>query len=286
MTTARCVLDARAWLGEGPLWDVREQALYWVDIKRREVHRFNPADGSDQSWAVDKDVGSLAVRERGGLVLALSDGFYTLDLSSGATEVLARPEPECGDNRFNDGKPDRQGRFWASSMHDPETDPTGALYCLYPDAGWRRMVEHIAVGNALCWSPDGRVMYYGDSLAQTVWAWDFEPASGEIANRRVFITLSDGFPDGATVDADAHLWLAVWNGWRLERYRPDGTLERRVPLPVQCPTCPAFGGPDLATLYVTSASNVIDEPQRQPQAGGIFALDVGVCGLEERRFQG
>jgi sugar lactone lactonase YvrE len=290
MTEVTCVLRTNALLGEAPLWDPAERALYWVDVKRREVHRFDPATGRDARWIVAEDVGSLAVRAAGGLVVAMRSGFHFLDPATGRTTPIVDPEPERGENRFNDGKPDRQGRFWAGSMHDLETRPTGGLYRLDPDRSCRRLVDGLVCSNGLCWSPDGRTMYHADTAYRTVWAWDFDPDRGEIANRRTFIEVpaADGAPDGATVDAEGCLWLAHWDGWRLTRYDPIGRIERVVPLPVQRPTCPAFGGPDLDVLYVTSASIDLSaaERARQPLAGGILALAPGIRGLPEARFRG
>ena len=285
-----CVLPAGALLGEGALWDVAEQALYWVDIKGRRVHRFDPRRGQDQHWSVAEDVGSLAVRAGGGLVLALRSGFHFFDPETGRTTLAVAPEPERGENRFNDGKTDRQGRFWAGSMHDPETRPTGGLYRLDADLSCHRLIDGIVVSNALCWSPDGRTMYHTDTPSRIVWAWEFDPASGEIANRRAFVRIpdADGYPDGATVDADGFVWLAHWDGWRVTRYDPTGRVARVVQLPVQRPTCPAFGGAGLDVLYVTSASIGLsaEERARQPWAGGVLALDPGVRGIAERRFAG
>jgi sugar lactone lactonase YvrE len=290
VTDVRCVLPARALLGEGPLWDVGEGVLYWVDIKGQSVHRFDPATGRDAQWPVPETVGALARRAAGGLVLALRSGFHFLDLDTGAIRPVARPELERAENRFNDGKPDRRGRFWAGSMHDPEVAPTGALYRLDPDGTCHRMVDGFVCPNALCWSPDGRTMYHADTPQRVVWAWDSDPDRGEIANRRVFARISpdDGAPDGATVDAEGFVWLAHWGGWQLTRHDPTGRTERVIRLPVQCPTCPAFGGPDLDVLYVTSATVGLSpaELAAQPCAGGILALDPGVRGLAEARFPG
>lgn len=285
-----CVLRAGALLGEGPLWDGADRVLFWVDIKRREVHRFDPATGRDVRWSTPEEVGSLAVRAAGGLVVALRSGFHFLDLDTGATTPIVRPEPDRPENRFNDGKPDRRGRFWAGSMHDPETAPTGALYRLDPDLSCHRVVDGVVCSNALCWSPDGRTMYHADTCHRTVWAWDSDPESGEIANRRVFVRLEGaaGAPDGATVDAEGFVWLAHWDGWRVSRYDPTGRAERVIRLPVQHPTCPAFGGSDLDVLYLTSATIGLGpaELAGQPWAGGILALDPGVRGLPEARFPG
>lgn len=285
MTDVRCVLDAKAELGEGPLWDAAAQRLYWVDINRREIHCFDPASGRDEKWPAPEKVGSLAVREKGGLLVALGNGFRFFDPVSGKWDPIAEPEAGLAENRFNDGKPDRQGRFWAGTMHDGEKAPTGGLYRLGTDLSCRRLVEGIICSNSLCWSPDGRTMYYGDSNALTVWAWDFDAAGGEIANRRVFVQrpAAEGFPDGATVDAEGGVWVAYWAGSRVVRFDPQGRVERVVDMPVAKPTCPAFGGPELDIVYVTSASV---GPDRQPLSGGIFAFEPGVKGLAERRFKG
>jgi sugar lactone lactonase YvrE len=285
-----CVLPAGAVLGEGALWDFTEQALYWVDIKGRRVHRFDPRRGQDQHWSVAEDVGSLGVRAGGGLVLAMRSGFHFFDPDTGRTTAVVAPEPERQENRFNDGKTDRQGRFWAGSMHDPETRLTGGLYRLDTDLSCHRLIDGLVVSNALCWSPDSRTMYHTDTPSRIVWAWEFDPASGHIANRRAFVRIpdTDGYPDGATVDADGFVWLAHWDGWRVTRYDAAGRVERVVRLPVQRPTCPAFGGASLDILYVTSASIGLsaEERARQPWAGGVLALDPGVRGIAERRFEG
>ena len=290
MAEVTCVLDARALLGEGPFWDVAEQRLYWVDIKRRQIHRFAPETGIDEVWQTHEDIGSLAPREQGGLVVALKSGFHFYDLARGHAVPAALPEDEPEHNRFNDGKTDRQGRFWAGSMDDREKQSTGGLYRLSHGLACRRMVHGILCSNALCWSPDSRVMYYADSGQRTVWAWDFDPASGEIENRRVFLRTGEGegVPDGATVDSEGFVWIAQWGGSRVVRYAPDGRVARTILMPVKQPTCPMFGGPGLDVLYVTSATIGLDAAAlaQQPQAGALFAIDAGVKGLPEVRFKG
>jgi L-arabinonolactonase len=290
VTEVGCVLDARALLGEGPLWDPAAQLLYWVDIKRREIHRFDPASGRDERWSVPEEVGSLAVRAQGGLVVALRSGFHFFDPTTGQTTPIANPESDRRENRFNDGKPDRQGRFWAGSMHQAETQPSGALYRLEADLTCQRMVDGIVCSNALCWSPDSRTMYHADSGRRIVWAWDFDAATGDIRNQRVFLEVStgEGVPDGATVDAEGFLWLAHWGGWRVTRYDPAGRVDRVVRFPVENPTCPMFAGPKLDVVYVTSASINLspDERAKQPQAGGLFGFEPGVRGLPEAHFAG
>jgi sugar lactone lactonase YvrE len=290
VTEIRCALPARALLGEGPLWDPEDRLLYWVDIRGRTVHGFDPASGRDTRWATPEEVGSLVRRTAGGLVVALRSGFHFLDLDTAAVTLIARPEPDRPENRFNDGKPDRRGRFWAGSMHHRTTAPTGALYRLDPDGSCHRMVDGLCCSNALCWSPDGRTMYHADTAERIVWAWDSDPVRGEIAHRRVFARLGaeEGAPDGATVDAEGFVWLAHWDGWCVSRRDPGGRVERVVRLPVQRPTCPAFGGPGLDVLYVTSATIGLSAGAlaAQPWAGAILALDPGVRGLPEARFPG
>ena len=178
----QCALDCRSLLGEGPVWDVREQRLYWVDIKRRQIHRFAPDTGADEIWLMPEDIGALAPREGGGLVVALKSGFYFYDLIETRLVPAALTDDEPEHNRFNDGKADRQGRFWAGTMDEHEKLPTGGLFRLQPNLDCHRMIDGIICSNALCWSPDSRVMYHADSGQRTVWAWDFDPATGEIDN--------------------------------------------------------------------------------------------------------
>jgi len=286
----QCALDCRSLLGEGPVWDVGEQRLYWVDIKRRQIHRFAPDTGADETWPMPEDIGALAPREGGGLVVALRSGFHFYDLIDRRLVPAALPEDEPEHNRFNDGKADRQGRFWAGTMDEGEKLPTGGLFRLQPNLACHKMIDGIICSNALCWSPDSRVMYYADSGQCTVWAWDFDPATGEIDNRRVFVRIAaaDGVPDGATVDSEGFVWIAHWGGWRIVCYDPAARVARTIMLPVAQPTCPMFGGPGLDVIFVTSASIGLGAEARaaQPQAGSLFAVKAGVKGLPEARFRG
>ncbi len=287
---AVCVVDCKNKLGEVPVWDVAEQALYWVDIEGSLLQRLEPASGTRRTWRLPERVCALALRQKGGLVLALASGFAFFDPATGALERLAVPEAHMPHNRMNDGKCDRRGRFWAGTMDDRLASPTGALYRLDPDLTCRRMESGIGISNSLAWSPDDRVFYFADSLPRKIFAYDFDAETGAIGNRRVFTDCRDqpGVPDGSTVDVEGYLWNAQWDGWRLVRYTPNGRIERIVDLPVQKPTSCMFGGPDLATLYVTSAvwDLTAEALARQPHAGGVFALDVGVRGLPETRFAG
>ena len=285
-----CVLPAAALLGEGALWDPAARVLWWLDIKGRRIHRFDPGSGATASWPAPHDIGSLALRQAGGLVVAMHHGFYVFDPAAGGFTVIVEPEADMPENRFNDGKPDRQGRFWAGSLHDPETRPTGGLYRLDADLSCRRLVDGIFASNALAFGPDSDVLYYGDSQQRTVWAWDFDRDDGAIRNRRVFLELQsgEGAPDGAAVDSAGGYWLTQPDGWCICRYDPSGRRDRTIRLPVQRPTCVAFGGADLRTLYCTSCRWGLSETElhEQPLAGGLFAITVDIAGLPDAAFAG
>ncbi|MDE0780394.1 MAG: SMP-30/gluconolactonase/LRE family protein [Alphaproteobacteria bacterium] len=289
------VIEAGAILGESPVWSVDEQVLYWLDIKAPSLHRYDPASGKDEAWPVAQEIGSIALRAGGGLVGALRDGFAYLTPGEDRLEWIGNPEPGRPESRLNDGRVDRQGRFWAGSMHDPEgppqsyfeREPVGAFYRLDGDGSIHRMIEGILVSNGLCWSPDGTRMYAADSPTRTIRTWSYDPETGNICDEQVFVTIPEepdrGTPDGATVDAEGGVWIAEFRGSRITRFYPDGTEDRMIELPVSSPTCPMFGGLDLRTLYVTSAKIMLspDELGREPLAGALFALDVGIAGLPE-----
>jgi len=275
-------------LGEGPLWDVQEQALYWVDIRKPAVRRYDIGNRKLTAWTMPEMVGSLAVRKEGGLVLALKSALALFDPQSGSIRPVASPEADRPSQRFNDGKCDRQGRFWAGTMNDGARQPDGTLYrfggseCVAIETG-------ITIPNSLCWSPDGRTMYFSDSWTRTICAYDFDPVTGQVANKRPFATtIAPAIPDGATIDAEGCLWCAEYDGWRITRFAPDGRRMRSIELPLQRPTSCMFGGLNLGTLFVTSATQKlsVEELAKQPMAGALLAMDVGVRGLPESRFKG
>lgn len=286
----KCAAPVKNKLGESPIWCPIDQALFWVDIEAGLLQRFDAQTGAVRSWRMPERIGSFALCEHGGAVVALASGFALFDFETGAIERLAAPEKENPRNRFNDGKCDRAGRFWAGTMDDQLSEHTGALYRLDPDRACRRMASGIGIPNSIAWSPDDRVFYFADTMDRTIYVYDFDRASGAIANRRVFCTMDGqpGTPDGSTVDAEGCLWNAQWDGWRLVRYDPKGRIERIIALPVQKPTSCMFGGPDLATLYVTSAVWDLEGAAlaAQPLAGALLAIDVGIRGLPEPRFAG
>lgn len=279
----------RCELGEGPVWSADEQALYWVDITRGEVHRWGPATAEHRWWPTGTEVGSLSLVAGGlSVVVATSDGFCTLDLSTGALREIAPVEADKPGNRFNDGKCDRNGRFWAGSMERSELRGDAALWVLHPDGHAERKLEGVVCSNGLGWSPDGRTMYYTDSKTYRIMAYDFDPDQAAMTNGRVFAEDPRGrwTPDGLTVDAEGFVWSAKWDGWRVVRYAPDGRADRVVGLPVQRPTSVAFGGAHLDQLYVTTARWGLTgtELAASPLSGCLLVLGPGVAGLPEPSF--
>lgn len=279
-------------IGESPVWSVREQALYWVDVEGKVIQRFDPASGAVTSWPVTDVTSSIGLCRRAGhLVAATRTGFVLFDAIAGKTTPLSHPEAGIPGNRFNDGKVDRVGRFWAGTKNlanSPET--TGALYRLDPDHRVQQVDRGISCTNGIAWSPDDRTMYLCDTWLRRIYVYDFDRASGIARNRRLFaeLTSEQGYPDGLTVDAEGFVWNAHYDGWRITRYAAEGSVDRVIPLPVQHVTSLMFGGPELRTLFVTSASLRLSPEARaqQPLAGHVFALDPGVTGLPEPEFLG
>lgn len=277
-------------LGECPIWHAGEQALYWVDSRGPEIRRASLADGACQSQRFDKVIGSIAFRTRGGLIAAMADGIHAVDFEHGSHFPLLDPEPGQPENRFNDGRCDRLGRFWAGTMNDTRRDPTGALYRIAPDLAATRIRGEVIVPNSIAWSPDDRTMYFADTYRLEIMAFRFSLADGVAEAPRLFASTKGhpGRPDGSAVDADGCLWNAEYGGGRLVRYAPGGRIDRTVALPVSQPTCCCFGGPDFGTLFVTSATQRLTEAElaAQPLAGSVFAFRPGVTGLPESAFGG
>jgi sugar lactone lactonase YvrE len=288
MNHVTCVADVHAVLGEGPLWVPREQALYWVDIKGRKIFRLDEA-GSLEQWDTPLRVGSIATRESGGFIAGTEDGIAEIDLDAGDFSLVMRPEAHLPDNRFNDGKVDRSGNFWAGSMDDREAADVGTLYRISPDRSCTAVDENYAVTNGPAFSPDGRTMYHNDSGRQQTYRFDLDDA-GNASNRTLLMQFADGdgYPDGMTVDAEGCLWIAFWDGWCVRRYSPGAELLQTIEVPVSRPTSCAFGGPELERLYITSALVGLDESAltMQPKAGGLFMVRAGVQGIAERSFAG
>ncbi|MEO7318497.1 MAG: SMP-30/gluconolactonase/LRE family protein, partial [Chthoniobacteraceae bacterium] len=287
--SAECVHRAEAVLGEGPAWDEAGQCLWWVDIERCAVHRFNPAAGEDCSWTLPHRVGFAIPTERGDLVVGTQSGLGRFDAQSGAFAPVADPESSLPFNRFNDAKCDAAGRLWAGTMAVSEAPGLGSLYCI--DASWiiTRHIERVSISNGLAWSPDGRTLYYIDSPTRRVEAFDFEMKSGALSNRRTVIEIADAFPDGMCIDADGNLWIALWGGWAVACFDPrTGRQLAKVELPVRDVTSCCFGGGACTDLYMTTATRDLDTAGRkeQPLAGGIFRARPGVSGMPTRCFAG
>jgi L-arabinonolactonase len=277
-------------VGECPLWHVGEQALYWVDARRPALQRLNP-DGSVDIWPMPHKIGSFVFREKGGLIAAMQIGFCELDLEPLAVRPIVDPEPDKPDNRMNDGKCDRRGRFWCGTRDPTDHNPGGSLYRLDPDFRCTTMDSGFIVSNGLAFSPDDRSLVFGCTRGDVVYRYDFDLDTGAIGGRRDYLR-TDGLPwqvDGATFDAEGYYWCALLGGGAVGRFDPDGRLDRLVEMPVRDPTMCSFGGEDLATLYVTSASVFLspDERTAQPLAGSLFAVHgLGVCGVPEPFFAG
>ena len=284
MPAITIALDAKAILAEGPVWCARSNALWWVDIPGQILHRFTPATGTDATWPTPEPAGCLALAADGRVVVALASGLAWFDQAAATFTQFLPIEADNPKTRLNDGRCDRQGRLWVGSMARAGGGPVGTLYRVDPPATLHTIRHPITVPNCTAFSPDGTTMYWADTPTKQILATSLDPETGALGTPRVFATTPRGAPDGGTVDAEGHLWVALWDGSAIARYAPDGTLAELIDLPVRRPTCPCFGGPDLATLYITSASIGLDSPQ--PGEGGIIALDVGVRGLPETFFGG
>jgi len=284
---ADVVLDGHAEVGEGPTWDPLRQRLWWVDIPLGAIHRFDPKNGRDHVVYAGQPVSAVAIRQRGGLVLAVRDGFAVLD--KGQLRIVASVEAERAENRMNDGKVDPGGRFWAGTMAFDMTPGAGALYRLHEDYRVATVLSGLTISNGIDWSPDGQTMYFIDSARGSVTAFSYNGQTGAIKEPETLIVISpdEGMPDGMTVDSAGFLWVAVWAGAAVRRYSPDGALVGEVRLPVSQVTSCAFGGPNLRDLYITTASTGLSPVQRaeQPHAGALFRVRPGVVGRQPNLCQ-
>jgi sugar lactone lactonase YvrE len=287
----RVAVASAALLGESPFWHPRERTLYYCDIPGKRLQRFDPANGELSHWDLDVEPGSCAPCVDGTLLLAMRDGLFRFDPASGARKRLAEPPYDPAKERFNDGKCDPQGRFWVGTIYEPRDAAKATLQC-FTGGKLVKRAGGATVANGLAWSPNGRTMYWTDTKAHTIYAFDFEPATGEISGQREFARFPprqadqplDGYggrPDGAAVDAEGCYWVAMFEGQRLLRLAPSGEVLREVRLPVRCATMPCFGGADLKTVYVTTAreKRPAAELAAQPWAGCVLAFEVDVPGL-------
>jgi sugar lactone lactonase YvrE len=291
-TDVRCVLKWDAIVGESPLWNPMEKRLYWVDIHGKKVHRFDPATGRNETFHLPDLVTCLAFRKRGGLLLTLRKEIAFFDPDSGKLAMVATVEGDKPRNRFNDGRVDPQGRFWAGTMGDPEWDkPVGSLYRFGSEYSPHPLRSEIVCSNGTGWSPDGKRMYHTESFRYAIFAYDFDPSSGSISKRRLFAEVDrklGAFPDGLCVDADGFIWSNQVGLGRVVRYDPAGRIERQILLPVPRAVGCGFGGDDLGTLFITSARETMTPEQLRdaPLSGSLFAVEPGVKGLPATPFDG
>ncbi len=286
------LIDVKTILGEGPLWDVDEQRLYFIDSFGCNVFRCTADGGEVRAWDVPSKIGSMALRNKGGAVVSLVDGFYFLDFDSGDVDLIVDPEPGKVNNRINDGKVDKRGRFIAGSMDTMEDGPNGALYRLDPDLSLHTLDTGIIVSNGPCWSPDGKILYFADSWSGEIWAYDYDLDTGNVSNKRTFVTIdtsTGGAADGATVDAEGYLWSAQVYDGKVIRYAPDGKVDRVIEMPVKKVTSCMIGGPNMDILYVTTMAKppLPRFPADGVLRGSLFAIhDLGIQGVPEPRFGG
>lgn len=291
----RQAVAVRCLLGESPLWHPVEQCLYWCDIPGHRLHRFDPASGAEARWDFETDVASCAPMLDGAMLLAMRDGLWRFDFASRSRERMAKVPYDAAVERFNDGKCDPLGRFWVGTIYEPRDPPLAALYCLEQQRLERKAAD-VTVANGLAWSPDGRTMYWSDTKAHRIDAFDFDPASAMMSRRRVFASFAQrqpdqaygGRPDGAAVDTEGCYWVAMFEGARVLRLSPAGEVIGEFVLPVQCPTMVCFGDADLRTLYITTASHNRPEAElaAQPWAGSVLSIRVDVPGLPASMFAG
>ena len=290
-TGVELLVDAHAQVGEGPLWDEERQVLYWVDILSSLLYIYDPATGENRALDVGRHVGTVVTRASGGLMLAVREGFASFDLETQELTLIANPEAHITGNRFNDGKCDPAGRFWAGTMAYENPTNQGSLYRLDTDLSVHKIFGDVAISNGIIWSLDRATMYYIDTLRKNVRAFDYADDTGDISNERVIINVPEeiGMPDGMAIDSEGMLWVAHYGGSCVSRWNPNtAQLLLKIDLPVTQVTACAFGGPNLDTLFITSAAQELDaaELARQPLAGGLFSIKTPYQGVPSFRFGG
>ena len=278
----RNVWPLAAELGEGPVWVERDRALWFVDIKKQQIHRYDPASGARRSWDAPEQVGFILPAERGGFVAGLQSGLYHFDDNSGAFDLLVKVDEDIPANRLNDGTVDPKGRIWFGTMDNQERDRSGAFYCFANGKLTRTAIGNIAITNGPAVSPDGRILYVVDTLRGTIDAVDIDD-DGTLGERRSYVRIdpSEGHPDGPTIDAEGCVWISLYAGWEARRYSPTGELIERVRFPVANITKIAFGGDDLRTVYATTARQLLsrEDIAKQPEIGDLFEFTAEVPGV-------
>lgn len=297
---AECAVDCQDHLGEGIIWDERDQVLWWLDVPMpSRLHRWSPETGAHQTWPMPEMITSMAVRESGGLIVASHHGINFFDPENGQLERVLELEKHLPRNRCNDGACDRLGRFWVGTMQNnispeatglPLEESSGSLYRIAPDLSFEQMESNIMISNTVCWSPDNRTFYFTDTATGVVQAYDFDLEAGTLSNPRPFAQgdPDSGYPDGSTVDADGGLWSCRWEGNAVMRFSPEGQVDTVVEVPVSRVTSCTFGGRNLDTLFITTArwDMTPEELEVNPQAGGLFQVKPGFRGVADSRFAG
>lgn len=290
MSGVELVVDCKNVHGEGVTWDHTAQRLHWVDIESRELWTFDPGTGATSTHQAPERIACLAPRRVGGLLVAFASGFAFYDPVTGSREDLVAFEPGNPRTRLNDGRTDRQGRLVAGGFDEQKGEFVSSVVRFDPNCRMATLFEGVACANGICFGPDGKVMYFADSPARAIWAFDYDTATGDVANRHVLARFDEqpGQPDGSCIDADGCIWNAQWNGHRVVRFTPDGRVDRTVPIPVLNPTCVTFGGASLDVLYITTSRYLMTSQQiaREPLSGGLFAIAPGVKGLADALFAG
>lgn len=291
LSPVECVLDAKSQLGEGPTWWPRIKRLVWVDIEKSRIHLFDPATRQNDTYEIGSHVGCAVPGSNGDIFFAGAKGFGQLNLATKAITWITHPESHLPGNRFNDGKADPAGRLWAGSLPYAEKAPEGGLYLLDEHRKAHRILGDISISNGLTWSLDQRTLYYIDTPTMRVDAFDFDPATSAISNRRTVIRVPEGvgYPDGMTIDAEGMLWIGMWDGWAVQRWDPrNGKQIDKIDLPVARVTACCFGGDALDELYLTSASTRLDAATlaKQPLAGGLFRVKLKVKGIASFEYRG
>jgi sugar lactone lactonase YvrE len=277
--------DIKATLGEGPVWDVNTETLYWIDIIAKRIHA-----NADVLVESDETIGCLSVRQNGGLIFTKRFSIWTFESDPSELTLLSTLENEPADNRFNDGKCDPLGRFLAGTMDMNEKDPNGSLYS-YDGKSVTKLLDNVTISNGLTWSPDYKTLYYIDTPSHEVKAFDYDLETGEIANMRVVVNIPEtlGFPDGMTSDMQGNLWVAMWGGAKITKWNPNtGELLEQIPVPAKNVSSCVFGGKDHSELYITSARIGVDEEtlKQYPFTGGVFRLKTNVEGMPAFEFAG
>ncbi|EAS47254.1 hypothetical protein GB2207_11573 [marine gamma proteobacterium HTCC2207] len=281
-------LKVKNTLGEGIIWDAASACVWWTDIDGSKLYRYQSEDKQLDHWTTPERLGSFAlVSDSEFLICGFASGFAYFNPHSGELQWLEKIEQNNPGTRLNDGRADRQGRFWAGSMVESGDRGAGALYCFDQQLQVASKVSGLTISNGLCWSPDSTVMYHADTPSRRINAYDFDAATGAIANQRCLVRTEKGcFPDGSSVDAEGYIWNAQWGASQVVRYSPEGEVDFVLPLPVSQPTCVAFGGPRLDRLFVTSATQGFDEQtlSAEPEAGNVLVFQTNISGIADARF--